>query len=85
MPMEAPSAEEKIRVDEIVSAIQSKQAERDAAVLLVDESHFSNEPYVQRGGQRVKSRRKAHQPKIRQSKTIFGALVLESPGMYSGT
>ena len=41
MSIEAPSAEEKIRADKIVSAIKSRQAERDLAVLFVDESHFA--------------------------------------------
>jgi hypothetical protein len=36
-------------VDEIVKSIASKRDEQDLAVLFVDESHFSNEPYVQRG------------------------------------
>jgi transposase len=69
-------------VDEIVSAIKSKQDERDLTVLFVDESHVSNEPYVQRGWQRANSKRKVHQPKTRQSKTIFGALDLKSQRMY---
>jgi transposase len=69
-------------VDEIVSALKSKQGEHDLAVLFVDESHFSNEPYVQRGWQRAKAKRKVHQPTRRQSKTIFGALALQSQRMY---
>jgi DDE superfamily endonuclease len=69
-------------VDEIVSAIQSKQGEQDVAVLFADESHFSNEPYVQRGWQRGQAKRKVHQPKTRQRKTIFGALDLQSQRMY---
>jgi transposase len=51
-------------------------------VLFVDDSHFSNEPYGQRGWQRAKAKHKVHQPKRRQSKTIFGALALQSQGMY---
>jgi transposase len=69
-------------VDEIVSAIQSKQSERDLVVLFADESHFSNEPYVQRGWQRAKAKQNIHQPKRRQSKTIFGALALQSQRVY---
>lgn len=61
-------------MDEIVKSIASKREEQDLAVLFVDESHFSNEPYVQRGWQRAKTKRTVHQPKRRQSKTIFGAL-----------
>jgi transposase len=69
-------------VDEIVSAIESKRDEGDLKVCFVDESHFSNEPYVQRGWQRAKAKCKVHQPKRRQSKTIFGALDLQSQRMY---
>jgi transposase len=69
-------------VDEIVSAIKSKQGEHDVAVLFVDESHVSHEPYVQRGWQRAKVKRKVHQPKTRQRKTIFGALDLASQRVY---
>jgi transposase len=69
-------------VDEIVTAIKSKQGEHDLVVLFVDESHFSNEPYVQRGWQRAKAKRKVHQPTRRQSKTIFGALDLQSQRIY---
>jgi len=69
-------------VDEIVSAIKSKRDERDLKVYFVDESHFSKEPYVQRGWQRVKAKRKVHQPKRCQSKTIFGALDLQSQRVY---
>ena len=69
-------------MDEIVSAIKTKQDQQDLAVLFVDESHFSNEPYVQRGWQRAKVKRKVHQPKTRQRKTIFGALDLQSQRVY---
>jgi transposase len=69
-------------VDEIVKSIASKRDEQDLAVLFVDESHFSNEPYVPRGWLRAKAKRKVHQPKRRQSKTIFGALDLQSQRVY---
>lgn len=69
-------------MDEIVNAIKSKQDELDFKVYFVDESHFSHGPYVQRGWQRVNVKRKVHQPKRRQSKTIFGALDLQSQRMY---
>lgn len=69
-------------MDEIVTAIESRQEAQDLAVLFVDESHFSNEPYVQRGWQRAKAKHKVHQPKQRQSKTIFGALDLHSQRVY---
>ncbi len=69
-------------MDEIVKAITSKRAEQNLAILFVDESHFSNEPDVQRGWLRAKAKRKVHQPKRRQSKTIFGALDLQSQRVY---
>jgi len=69
-------------VDEIVTAIETRQDAQDLAVLFVDESHFSNEPYVQRGWQRAKAKHKVHQPKQRQSKTIFGALDLQRQRVY---
>jgi transposase len=37
---------------------------------------------VQRGWQRVKAKRKVHQPQTRQSKTIFGVLDLQSQRGY---
>ena len=45
----------KTRVDEIVSAIKTKQEQQDLAVLFVDESHVSNEPYVQRGNKHLEA------------------------------
>lgn len=66
----------------MVSTIKSKQDKEDLAVLFVDESHLSHEPYVQRGWQRAKAKHKVHQPKRRESKTIFGALDLASQRMY---
>jgi hypothetical protein len=66
----------------MVKWIASKRDEQDLAVLFVDESHFSNEPYGQRGWLRAKAKRKVHQPKRRQSKTIFGALDLQSQRVY---
>jgi len=82
MPAHAPSSEEKKRVDEIVPSIASKRDEQDLVTLFVDESHFSNAPYVQRGWLRAKAKRKGHPPKRRQSKTIFGALDLPSQRVY---
>jgi transposase len=69
-------------VDEMVRAIKTKQGEHDVAVLFVDESPFSNEPYGQRGWQRAKVKRKVHPPKTGQRKTMFGALDLESQRVY---
>ena len=69
-------------MDEIVAQIIAEQAERELAILFVDESHFTNEPYVQRGWQRQKEKKKVAQPKRRQSKTIFDAIHLHSQRFY---
>jgi len=69
-------------VDEIVNATLAKREAQDVAILCVDESHFSNEPHVHRGWQRVKLKRKVNQPKRRQSETILGALDLQSQRVY---
>ncbi len=69
-------------MDEIVRDTLTKREAQDVAILFVDESHFSNEPYVHRGWQRAKVKQKVNQPKRRQSKTLFGALDLESQRVY---
>ncbi len=69
-------------MDEIVAEIVAERVEHERTILFVDESHFSNEPYVQRGWQRAKAKQKIAQPKHRQSKTIFGALDLHSQRCY---
>ncbi len=49
MPENAPSStEKKERIAEIVEAI-GKDTASDTEILFVDESHFSNQPYVSRG------------------------------------
>lgn len=49
LPANAPSCvEKKARVNEIVEKIKQKTAE-ETEILFADESHFSNQPYVQRG------------------------------------
>ena len=49
LPANAPSAQEKkMRIDEIVETI-SQVPVREREVLFVDETHFSNQPYVARG------------------------------------
>ena len=49
LPANAPSADEKkVRINEIVGEI-GKYPTKDIEVLFVDESHFSNQPYVSRG------------------------------------
>jgi hypothetical protein len=49
LPGNAPSPEQKkVRISEIVGAI-SKYSATDIEIMFVDESHFSNQPYVNRG------------------------------------
>jgi hypothetical protein len=49
MPENAPSStEKKARIAEIVEAI-GKDTASGTEILFVDESHFSNQPYVNRG------------------------------------
>jgi transposase len=49
LPANAPTAEQKkARVNEIVGEI-SKLSATDIEIMFVDESHFSNQPYVNRG------------------------------------
>lgn len=49
MPQNAPSStDKKERIAEIVEAI-GKDSSADTEILFVDESHFSNQPYVSRG------------------------------------
>lgn len=69
-------------MDEIVQATLAKREAQEVAILFVDESHLSNEPYVHRGWQRAKVKQKVNQPKHRQSRTLFGALELESQRVY---
>jgi transposase len=69
-------------VDEIVQDIVGKREAQAVAILFVDASHVSNEPYVHRGWQRVKVKQRVNQPKQRQSGTLFGALDLESQRVY---
>jgi transposase len=49
MPQNAPTAiEKKVKIDAIVERIK-KETSEDIEVFFVDESHFSNQPYVSRG------------------------------------
>ncbi|MCE3233754.1 MAG: hypothetical protein K0R98_2011 [Rickettsiaceae bacterium] len=49
LPANSPSSDEKkARVTEIVEAI-SNMTETESEILFVDEAHFSNQPYVNRG------------------------------------
>jgi transposase len=69
-------------VAEIVAAISGHQAQQPVEVFFVDESHFTNEPYVQRGWFRKGQQVKVPTPTQRQSTTLFGALPLRTQRFY---
>jgi transposase len=69
-------------VAEIVAAIGVRQGQRPVEVFFVDESHFTNEPYVQRGWCRKGHQVKVPTPTQRQSATLFGALHLRTQRFY---
>ena len=67
---------------EIVASIGVRQAQRSVEVFFVDESHFTNEPYVQRGWCRKGQQVKVPTPTQRQSATLLGALHLRTQRFY---
>jgi len=81
-PATRPVPKKKARVAEIVAAIGVRQAQRSVEVFCVDESHFTNEPYGQRGWCRKGHQGKVPTPTQRQSATLFGALHLRTQRFY---
>jgi transposase len=69
-------------VAEIVATIHARQTERPVEVVWVDESHFTNAPYVRRGWFRKGTQVKVPTPAKRQSVTLFGALHLRTQRFY---
>jgi transposase len=69
-------------VAEIVATMRACQAHRPVEVFFVDESHFTNEPYVQRGWFRKGQQVKVPTPAQRQSATLFGALHRRTQRFY---
>jgi transposase len=69
-------------VAEIVATIGARQAQRPVEVFFVDESHFTNEPDVQRGWCRKGQQVKVPTPTRRQSATLLGALHLRTQRFY---
>lgn len=50
MPSNAPSPEEKLRqVEQIIDKLSQAKQQSNTEILFADESHFNNEPYVERG------------------------------------
>jgi transposase len=69
-------------VAQIVEAIQALRNTQRVEVLFADESHWTNEPYVQRGWFRKGQKVKVPGPAKRQSTTLFGALHLSTQKLY---
>ena len=79
----APSDEEKRkRVNEIIEDIKKDRQAQDVEIFFVDESHFANVPYVQRGWFLIGEKKKVETPKKKESKTIIGGLNLKSQKVY---
>src|SRR5215470_13018728 len=66
----------------MVATIRARHTECPVEVLWIDESHFTNEPYVQRGWCRKGTQAKVPTPAKRQSATLFGALHLRPQRFY---
>jgi transposase len=63
-------------VAQIVATVQELRQAQRVEVLFAAESHWTNEPSVQRGGGRKGKKGKVPGPAKRQSTTLFGALHL---------
>jgi transposase len=59
-----------------------RQAQQPVEVFFVDESHCTNEPYVQRGWCRKGQQVKVPTPTPRQSAMLFGAVHLRTQRFY---
>lgn len=62
----------------IVASISERRLKCPVEVFFVDETHFSNEPYLQRGWFRCGVQAQTPQPVRRQRVSLFGALQLGS-------
>ena len=68
---------------QIVASVRERRLkQRPVEVFFVDESHFTNEPYVQRGWFRRGRQTRTPQPAKRQSASVFGALHMRSRRFY---
>ena len=67
---------------QIVDTIHELRHAQRVAGLFADASHWTNEPYVQRGWFRKGKKVKVPGPAKRQSTTLFGALHLSTQKMY---
>lgn len=81
-PKNTLSKEEKLkRVNEMISEIQSIMS-KACEIFFLDESHFSNEPYVIRGWSKKGERQVVHTPKKREKMTMFGALNIKNQNFF---
>lgn len=70
-------------MEQIVQEIEEiRETSNPVEILFEDESHFNNEPYVQRGWFRKGSQHKAPTPYKRERTTLFGALHLKTQKFY---
>ena len=67
---------------QIVDTVQELRQAQRVEVFFADESHWSNDPYVQRGWFRKGEKRKVAGSAKRQRTTLFGALHLSTQKMY---
>ncbi|HHM0508194.1 TPA: IS630 family transposase, partial [Legionella pneumophila] len=82
-PLNAPSKEDKAAyIEKMVASLSKQKLEHEIEILFADESHFSNEPYVERGWFKRGEKKPVHTNKMRESKTLFGALSLSSQAFY---
>jgi len=79
----APSAEEKrAHLAEMVAHLSAIQKECSCEIFFVDESHFINGCYVQRGWFLIGSAPSAPSPTQRESASIFGAIQARTGNCY---
>lgn len=74
-------SEKKEYMNEMLEKLKARQSDSASEVLFCDETHFSNEPYVQRGWFR-RGKKEVGTQKKRVSKTLLGALSLETQKVY---
>ena len=83
MPEHAPTSDEKkARIEQIIKEVKEDQKNNEVEVFFIDESHFSNEPYVQRGWFLVGKKKKICTPKKTEARTLIGALNLKTKKVY---
>ncbi|MBF0227719.1 MAG: IS630 family transposase [Desulfobacterales bacterium] len=86
IPTNVPSSEDKkAKINEIIAEIKKDKKIKDVEIFFVDESHFTNGPYVQKGWFLIGEDKKVETPKKRNSKTIIGGLNIIRVKKYIGS